>query len=483
MTRIVYLSPNPINLLRDKLQRRTTLILILIGIILAAHPQITLAASNNRILIAKIDSDITAATSGMVNDALSLASSMGARLIVFEVDTPGGEVNAVRSIMDSFEFSKTPVCVYVSPIGAAAWSGGTYLLISSHLAAMASGTSIGSAQPVSSAGQLINDTKHINALTALMVNHAEFHGRNTTAAEMFVRQNLNFGPAEALRYGVVEFIADDLETLLGEISGKVLVKTETAEGLGRWRLTDAHDSNYEYSLKYDFSELDRADVVYYTPGIQTTFLQIIFNPLASSLMFVVGFALLITGLHTPGLGAELAGGILLLLSLLAFQVVGIEPMIVLFFTVGLALIVAELKTHIGVLGLGGVICLIFSSFLLFPSPQWLIAPEVSYGIRNTLVAVSLTLSAFFAILVWKVAQARRLKVKTGYESIVGQIGITATRLAPEGEVRFQGETWRARSTTGVVEKGVDVIVEGRDGLKLLVKPPSMQLDPQTMKVN
>jgi membrane-bound serine protease (ClpP class) len=98
--------------------------------------------------------------------------------------------------------------------------------------------------------------------------------------------------------------------------------------------------------------------------------------------------------------------------------------------------------------------------------------------------MSLALSAFFAALVWKVAQARRLKVKTGYESIAGQKGITVTKLAPEGEVRFQGENWRAHSTVGIVEKGVEVIVEGRDGLKLLVKPPSMQLDPQTkMKVN
>lgn len=451
---------------------------------LAAQLPISLAVNDNRVLVAKIDSDITAATTGMVSDVLSLASSMSARLVVIEVDTPGGEVNAVRSIMGFFESSQTPVCVYVSPVGAAAWSGGTYLLVSSHIAAMASGTSIGSAQPISSAGQLLNDTKHVNALTALMVNHAEFHGRNATAAERFVRQNLNLGPVDALRYGAVEFIADDLRSLLGKISEKVLVKTETAEGVGRWRLANIYDSNYEYSLRYDFTDLDRAEVVYYTPGVQTMFLQIVFNPLASSLMFVVGFALLLTGLHAPGWGAELAGGILLLLSLLAFQVVGIEPMIVLLFTVGLALIVAELKTHIGVLGLGGVICLIFSSFLLFPSPQWLIAPEVSYGIRNTLVTMSLALSAFFAALVWKVAQARRLKVKTGYESIAGQKGITVTKLAPEGEVRFQGENWRAHSTVGIVEKGVEVIVEGRDGLKLLVKPPSMQLDPQTkMKVN
>jgi membrane-bound serine protease (ClpP class) len=465
------------------LQRRIILILLFIGIILATHPSASLAANDNKVLVARIDSEITVATTGMVNDALSLASSMGVRLIIFEVDTPGGEVNAIRSIMDSFESSSTPVCVYVYPIGATAWSGGAYILVSSHIAAMASGTTIGSAQPVSSTGQPINDTKYINALIALMVNHADFHSRNTTIAEMFVKENLNIGSAEALRHGVVEFIADDLKTLLFKISGKVLIKTETVEGVGRWMLADPHDSNDDYSLRYNFSDLDKAEIVNYNPGVQTIFLQIVFNPLASSIMFIVGFALLLTGLHAPGVGAELAGGILLLLSLLAFQIVGVEPMIVLLFSVGLALIVAELKTHIGILGLGGVICLIFSSFLLFPSPQWLISPEVSYGIRNTLVAISLTLSAFFAILVWKVAQARRLRVKTGYESIVGQRGITATKLVPEGEVRFQGENWRARSTAGVIEKGVEVIVEGRDGLKLLVKPPSMQFDPQTMKVN
>jgi len=107
--------------------------------------------------------------------------------------------------MNDFNDSPIPVVVWVSPSGAAAWSGGTYILMASHIAAMASGTTIGSAQPVLSTGELLNESKYMNALSGLMRDNARLHNRNETVAEQFVRQNINIGPEEALRFHVIEF--------------------------------------------------------------------------------------------------------------------------------------------------------------------------------------------------------------------------------------------------------------------------------------
>ncbi|MFQ6077197.1 MAG: nodulation protein NfeD [Candidatus Bathyarchaeia archaeon] len=427
-------------------------------------------SQRKKVLIVKLNREITASTASMIEDAMGIASNFKARLVVVEANTPGGEINAVKQIMEVFESSTIPVCLFVYPMGASAWSGGTYLLMASHIAAMASGTSIGSAQPITFTGQLINDTKYVNALSALMMNHAQLHDRNRTAARLFVTTNLNLGPEEAMRYKVVELVVDDVSTLLKKLSEKTLLKIETEMGASIWKLVPSEDAaSYSASLLFRFSNLGEAELIEYQPGIRTEFLQIIFNPLASTLMFTLGFFLLLIGVQTPGLGTEFVGGLLLLLSLMSLQVIGIEPTMFLLFIIGFALIIAELKTNIGFLGAAGAICIILGSFLLFPSPQWLLAPEVSRRIRNIFVGSSTVLCIFFGVLVYKATQAKRLKVKAGSELVEGSVGVAATRLTPYGEVRVRGEFWRARAEEGLIPRGADVIVVKRDGLLLIVR--------------
>jgi membrane-bound serine protease (ClpP class) len=355
--------------------------------------------------------------------------------------------------------------------------------MASHIAVMASGTSIGSAQPILSTGELINDTKHINALTALMVNHARLHDRNATAARSFIHENLNLGPEEALRYNVIELVADDVPILLGRLSELALVRVESESGASVWKLVHGSElGEYPASMNIVFTEIEDAEIVLYKPGIQAGFLQVIFNPLVSSLMFSLGFFMLIVGVQTPGLGLELAAGILLLFSFMSIGVIGIEPTVLLLYAVGFALIISELKTNIGFLGLAGAACILLGGFLLFPSPQWLLAPEVSIRIRNTLVGSSAVLCAFFGFLVYKVAEARRLKVRTGPDVIVGSDGVASTRLDPYGEVRIGGEYWRARAEDGPVELGSSVRVIGMDGLILSIRKVSEEGSAQPVSL-
>ena len=428
------------------------------------------SAAPQPVLVVKLDTEITAATTYMFQDVMRTADDVHARLILVEVDTPGGEVGAVKDIMNMFESSSIPVCFYVYPVGATAWSGGTYLLISSHAAAMASGTSIGSCQPVNMTGQPINDTKEVNALTALMVNHASIHQRNTTAAKQFISKNLNLGPEDAQKYHVVELIADDVPTLLYQLQSMSLVKTITSSGTMTWQLVPNENvSDYNPKEVLDFSGIASAPRVNYQSGIQTMILEIIFNPITSGLLFTLGFYLLIIGIQAPGFGAEIVGGLCILLGLTSAQVIGLEPTVLILFVVGLGLVVAEIKTQIGLLGVAGVGLIILGVLLMFPSPHWLISPSDAMGIRNTLLIFALILGAIFALLSYKVSRVIRLGSQSGPDTLIGASGVARSDLEPEGFVRVNGEQWRAQALDEKIAEGDDVVVVRRDGLLLHVK--------------
>jgi len=461
------------------LHRRYAHVTLVFVLALSVTYSVVCAGSNDKVLLVDLDTAITGATTEMMEDAARVATNVDARLILVTADTPGGEINAVKDVMNLFEASPIPVCFYVYPPGSSAWSGGTYLLVSSHVAAMSSGTSIGSAQPVQLTGEPINDTKHINALSALMVNHAALHGRNKTAVRRFITENLNLGPEDALRYGVVEVAADDVQALLDRLSGKALVRIETEAGTSVWRLVDADKPVDERMItRIQFTGLGDAEVVEYAPSVQSWLLQLIYDPGVASMLFTLGFYLLIIGLQTPGLGAEFVGALFLLLSLMAFQVIGVEPMSLILFTVGFVMVLAEMKMHTGFLGFAGGLCILLGTLFLVPSPHWLLAPEATRRIRNTLLGVSLVFLMVFGALIYKVSKARSLKAATGEEVIIGSRGLASTRLDPRGEIRVMGEYWRARAEDASIEAGAEVEVTGREGLILVVRTVKPSVQPE-----
>ncbi|MFQ5836781.1 MAG: nodulation protein NfeD [Candidatus Bathyarchaeia archaeon] len=423
------------------------------------------------VLLVSINSEITVATTTMMNDAFGIAKARGVRLIIVRLNTPGGEVGAVKDIMDLFEASNVPVCAFVYPPAATAWSGGTYVLMASDIAAMASGTTIGSCQPVYPTGQPINYSKYMNAYTALMRHHARLHSRNETMAELFVTQNINVGPEEALKDHVIEVIADDVDVLLKKLEGLTLVQLRGEAGTLVWKLLPNQEAEgVEAVQKFTFNGVSEAEKVEYSPGLGVTVQKILFNPLVSSLLLILGLFILLTGLHTPGYGTEIVGVLCLLLALVGLGAIGITMSAVVLFAAGALLIIAELKTHIGVLAISGAVCLIIGSLLLFPSPQWLLYYKVSEQIRNVLLGVSLFVAFFFTFLVYKVAKARRLKIVTGAEALIGAFGVAVSELKPKGEVRVRGEFWQAKTEEELIRKGEKVEIMGREGMFLIVRP-------------
>ncbi|MBO3757975.1 MAG: nodulation protein NfeD, partial [Candidatus Brockarchaeota archaeon] len=334
------------------------------------------------------------------------------------------------------------------------------------------GTTIGSCQPVTSTGTPINETKYLNALIALMVNHAKLHSRNETIAKLFITENLNLDPEDALKYHVIELIANNVGYLLSELSNYSLVLSTDKYGSNVWKFLPNSSINEttNYSKIISFKGIDNARIIDYTPGLNYDILTFLFNPLVYSLFLLVGIGLVFIGIKTPGIGIELFGALLILLSFIGFGAVGINLASLILISLGLMLIIAEIKTGIGVLALAGSFCIVLAAFLIFPSPQWLINPSTINEIRLTLVAFSVVIGATFSFLAYKIAKLRKMKIKVGSELLLNSNGIVIRKLAPVGEINVQGEIWRAKTEDGsTIEEGERVKVVARQGLILIVR--------------
>jgi len=448
-------------------------LVVIMGFQPAAHAQ----SAQGSVLVVSISSDIASPTVELVTRSLDEASAGGARLIVYELNTPGGDLTSVTDIMNAFNSSPIPVVVWVAPSGAAAWSGGTYILMASDIAVMASGTTIGSAQPVSATGETINETKIINALTGLMRDNARLHDRNETVAQQFITENINLGPEEALRLHIINFAADNIGSLLSQLEPYTLVVTTTQMGTSVRKLVPTSSlSNLTYTQSYDFKGISQASVDNYAPGFGVQLLTFLSNPILAIILMIVGVYAIIIGFKSPGFGIEIAGVLMLLLALIGFGVIGINLAAILLFVAGIALTLLELKTQHGVFALGGIALIVLASFLEFPLPGWeLLAAQSVETARETVISVALVMSAIFGIIVYKVAQARRMKVKVGPEQLMGRVGTVTHALTPRGEVRVEGQIWRAETIGAEAKEGEKVEIVNREGLILKVKPTQTKI--------
>jgi membrane-bound serine protease (ClpP class) len=424
----------------------TSLFLLLLLLLLLPALPVAFAASSGPVLAVELQGPITPASDDIVDAALHEAEVGDFQAVLLLLDTPGGGLTETYEILRRIEETETPVIGYVYPEGAAAWSAGTLILISSDVAVMAPHSIIGSAQPVrlSPLGDTepINDSKTTNAIVALIEEKARSKGRNTTAAKEFVVSNLNLNADEAKEYGVIEYIASSPEELMRQINGS-RAKNVTL-------LTAA------------------AGVQYFQLPLNLLLLKLLSDPTLAGLLMLVGLYALIFGLSSPGIGSEAFGVVALALGLigLGFNVnIGAVFLLLL----GVGLILAELHSHsFGILAVAGLICVIVGSILFVPTsfPQWYVPGSYQRSMALAIILPSLILGAFLAFAIYKVALARFAPPVLG--RVVGEEGEAIDRLDREGYVLFQGEYWRAEAED-TVEKGEKVVITGKDGSRLRVK--------------
>jgi len=445
---------------------------MLLGILalILGSASIPASSQTNTVLRVVIDDEITDATTLIVENAVEQANRDGMQAIILELNTPGGEGDATFDIMDLIANSPVPVVGYVAPIGANAFSAGTYILMATHIAAMAPGAAIGSGQPISSTGELINASKIINALSNKIVGAARVHNRNETAARLFIEENLNLNTKEALDSNVIEITPSDYQDLLTQVENRILVRYSD-----NWQvfLDDEYpESGDPNALEtWDFSSLGAATTENFKPSILVRILDLLSDPNLAYLLLLIGVWALILGLQTPGFGAEIIGSISLVLGLVGVGVIGVSLASFLLFVLGGLLLILELKFHTAVLTAGGTICLLLGSLFIIPS-NWILTRSALNSIRYGLFTLTATIAIIFGFALYKASQARRQPRLFNFS---GKIGIATSDIDPEGTVRFQGAIWKAKLVHGAfVQKDQPVRIIDVEGLLLFVESTTTQ---------
>jgi membrane-bound serine protease (ClpP class) len=386
-------------------------------------------------------------TDEFIGRALIEAEATKADAVVIELSTPGGLSDSTRTIVEKIFRSRVPVIVYVSPSGARAASAGFFILQAADIAAMAPGTNTGSAHPVL-LGEKLDDVMKMklqNDAAAFMRTIAQRRGRNVSAAESAVREAKSFTEDEALAQKVIEVVAADLSSLLRAVDGRSVRRFDGSTATLRLQ---GHEVR---TLKM---------------SIKQRLLSWIMNPNIAFLLMSLGMLALYAEFNHPGaILPGVVGLIAILLAVFALNLLPTRYAAVVLILAAFALFALEAKfTSYGILGIGGVICMIFGALLLVDGP----IPEMRVSLMTAL-AVSIPIGAITVFLMTLVLRAHKTRIETGTEGMIGEIGIARTAVSTDGKVFVHGELWNAMSRSPI-EAGSQVRVSAVDGLRVVVEP-------------
>ena len=431
----------------------------------------------------ELDGPLGVATAEYIIAGIETAAERNANIIIIRMDTPGGLVEPTRDIIQAILASDVPVVTYVSPGGARAASAGTYIVLASHIAAMAPTTHLGAATPVSltgddtpkpplplerrtpdiaedgdgdetaeedsaeetrPAGSTAMERKVMNDAIAYIRSLAETHGRNADWAEEAVRDAATLTAAEALEKNVIDIVAASRAELLAEIDGR------------------------EVQANNRTVTLDTASLVIEAlePSLRIKILSMIANPQVALLLMLVGvYGLVFEGWNPGAIVPGVVGIVCLLLAAYALQVLPVNYAGLALIIVGVILIIAEaFVPSFGALGLGGIVAFMFGSIMMFDSGI------PGFGISMTFVVTFSTIMGLALLwLVHFLVKLQRRGPVSGAASIIGGTGVAMESFTGAGRVWLEGESWQAQSSVPI-QKDQEVRVTALDGLLLHVEP-------------
>jgi membrane-bound serine protease (ClpP class) len=393
------------------------------------------------VVLVPLEGAIGPASAHFAKRGIERAAKEGAELVILQIDTPGGLDTSMRELIKAILASPVPVAVFVAPSGARAASAGTFILYAAHIAAMAPGTNLGAASPVSigGAGPQKDGKKEEDTMTRKVTNDAvayirglaELRGRNADWAEKAVREGVSLPAQEALKLKVIDHIAADVPALLAKL-GKPNAEVKALEM--DWR---------------------------------TRVLAVITNPTVAYLLILVGIYALIFEFMSPGMVLPgVVGAIALLLALYALHLLPVNYAGLALMLLGMAFMVAEVfLPSFGAIGVGGIVAFALGSLLLIEDTE-LPGFEIPYALIAGVTAAS---AGFLILVVGMLVRSRRRAVVTGREEMLGATAEALGDFDAEGWARVHGEQWKVR-TSRPVRRGEKLRVTGMEGLVLQVEP-------------
>ena len=425
---------------------KTFRLVFFISLLAGALVSPNVSATNQSIEVLHVEGAIVPVIADYIDRGSEQAEIKGSTAVIIQLSTPGGLMNTTQRIVERILNAKVPVVVYVSPAGGWAGSAGTFITLASHVAAMAPGSRIGAATPVTMGEELSEEMKKkvTEDAAAWIRSISELRGRNPDDAELAVREGKSYTVTEALENNLIDLQANSLESLISQLNGMKVTLIS-----GEEIVLDTES----YAL--DINEMNLAE----------RFLHVISDPNIAYVLLTLGSIGIIAEIYNPGaLFPGIIGGISLLLAFYSLGVLNAFWGGILLILLAFGLFVGEvLTTTFGLFTAGGIAALILGSLILFPgeAPMFQVNPWL-------IATVVIIVTALFAFVINRVVGAHRRQAKTGREELVGKTAIVKQALEPEGTIFFKGERWTAISEKGRVKPGEEVIITKVDGLILHV---------------
>jgi membrane-bound serine protease (ClpP class) len=395
-----------------------------------------------------INGSINPASAEYIHKSIEKAESQKAECLIMHLNTPGGLLASTRDIVRDMFNSTVPIIVYVYPAGGHAGSAGVFITLAANIAAMAPGTNIGAAHPVSMQGtpDTIMNAKGTNDAAAFIRTIAEKRHRNVQWAEEAVRYSVSITEEEAIQDKVIDYIANDDRELLAQIDGK------TVEVNGGSKILHTKNAQIQSNEMGFFQKI----------------LNGISDPNIAYMLMMLGFFGILFELFNPGaIFPGIAGVIFLVLAFYSMSSMPVNYAGLSLIIFGIALFLLEIKiiSH-GLLTVGGIISVLLGSMFLFRESPTENIVAVSWGV---IFATTTATALFFLFIVGMGLKAQRLKPVTGIQALIGLKGEAINVIDPTGMVQVNGEMWNAESLSGKINQGENIIVKEIKNLTLYVE--------------
>lgn len=402
-----------------------------------------------KIITLEINGSINPVTAGYVERGIKKATKENAECLLIKLNTPGGLLKSTRVIVSLILESPVPVVVYVYPGGSHAGSAGVFITMAGHVAAMAPGTNIGAAHPVSQGQQMdpVMNEKVTNDATAFIRTIAQSRNRDTVWAEKAVRYSLSITAKEALEMNVIDLLATDMQDLLEQLDGKtVKLKTSSKTLQTKTATPEAEKMNWIERL-----------------------LDILADPNIAYILLMLGFYGILFEIFSPGaIFPGVIGGICIILAFYSMHTLPINYAGLALIILGIILFILELKiASSGILGIGGTIALLLGSLMLIRNESPLEVVRIS---KSVIFPAVLTTAALFFLMVTLGLKAQRRKNVTGLDTLIGSIAVATESFENTGMAMLQGELWQVETAGNKIEKGQKLKITGRRKFVLLAEP-------------
>jgi membrane-bound serine protease (ClpP class) len=412
------------------------LLISLLASAATSQKQASAEAQTGPVIVVSLIVSVDPGSSIFMNRIADYAVSQGASAVIIEMNTPGGLLTDMVSIISSLtKINQTgiPTYTYVVPNGLAA-SAGSYIAMATDKILMGSGSIIGPSTPIVVGGTALEQNHTQAAMLSLMTSLAQKGGRNSTAAYDMVQADQAFTASEAYQYHLIDGVANSLDEAIGKL------------GLSGRQETFMSESLYEQ------------------------FVSALSNPLLDGVLILFGVIAIVLDIYHPTILLTITGVIAIILGLVGAEIVDASIIGFIIIAIAAVLIVLELKLGHGFAMIAGAVLGVFGILLLTQGMSYSPSP-ITYTTEFELALIAIV-GIFAGLYIrWIIGPIRRRSKLTGPEAIIGKIGVAMTDLQPKGEVRVEGEIWRAESVIGNILRGESIRVRAIKGLILEVEKP------------